>query len=148
MAAESPNSSGEALSRLERDMENVKNALGLLGAKPCSVCGKFCLTSNPANLFKACGDSVCYACFSAWWQHRCPLLSIHDRTEIEYKIKQWLIEHHHAIVCREFSELPRSELQDVHVVVACHECKGSGKLGGERCVHCHGNRNIWVVTLK
>ena len=67
MAVEPENGPREALARLERDMAKVKDALGLLGAKPCSVCGKFYLRSDPGNLFKACGDSVCYACFSSWW---------------------------------------------------------------------------------
>jgi hypothetical protein len=148
MTAESENSSGEALERLERDMANVKNALGLLGARPCSVCGKFYLSSNPGNLFTGCGDPVCYGCFSGWWPDRCQHLSTRDRESIEYKIMRWLLDHHRANVYREFSKLPPRELQDVHVVVACHECKGSGKLEGERCHHCLGNGTIWVVTPK
>lgn len=148
MAAESQNGSGEALAHLERDMANVKDALNLLGAKPCSVCGKFYLRSNQGDLFKACGDSVCYACFSNWWLDRCQNLSAHDREPIEYKLTRWLIDHHRAMVFREFTELPPKELQDVHMVVGCRECKGSGKVGGERCRNCHGNRTVWVVTLK
>ena len=149
MAVEPENGPREALARLERDMANVKDALGLLGAKPCSVCGKFYLRSDPGNLFKACGDSVCYACFSSWWPDVCPKLSVHDRKAIEHKLTRWLIDHHQATVFREFSELPPRELQDVHIVVGCQECKGSGKQSGsERCRHCLGNGTVWVVTLK
>jgi len=148
MATEPENHSGDVLARLQREMENVKNALGLLGARPCSVCVKFYLSSDPGNLLKACGDSVCYACFSGWWADRCQGLSISDRESNEYKIMHWLIDHHRAKVYREFSELPPKELQDVRVVVGCRECKGSGKMGGERCRHCLGNRTVWVVNLK
>lgn len=149
MAGESENGPREALARLERDMANVKDALGLLGAKPCSVCGKFYLRSNLGDLFKACGDSVCYACLSGWWSAVCPKLSVQDRTPIEHKLTRWLIDHHQATVFREFSELPPREHQDVHIVVGCQECKGSGKqFGTERCRSCLGNGTVWVVTLK
>jgi hypothetical protein len=149
MAVESESGSLEALARLERDMANVKDALGLLGAKPCSNCGKFYLRSNPGDLFKACGDSVCYACFPSWWSNVCPKLSASDREAVEYKLTRWLIDHHHAAVFRDFSELPPRELQDLHMVVGCRECKGSGKqYGTERCRSCLGNGTVWVVTLK
>ena len=149
MAIESENSLREALARIQRDLVNVKDALGVLGAKPCSVCGKFYLRSNPGDLFKACGDSVCYDCFSSWWSGTCPKLSVHDRESIEYKLTRWLIDHHKATVFHEFSELPPTELQDIHIVVGCHECKGSGKqYGSERCRSCLGNGTVWVVTLK
>lgn len=80
---------------------------------------------------------------------RLPKLSIHDRQPIERKLTRWLIDHHQAIVFREFSELPPREFQDVHIVVGCQECKGSGKqYGSERCRSCLGNGTVWVVTLK
>jgi len=149
MAAGSENDPREGLACLKRDMANVKDALGLLGAKPCSICGKFYLRSNPGDLFKAGRDSVCYACFSSWWSNVCPKFSIPDREAIEYKLMRWLIDHHQATVFREFSELPPKEVQDVHIVVGCHECKGSGKqYGTERCRSCLGNGTVWVVTLK
>jgi len=149
MGIEPENSSREALARIERDVANLKDALGLLGAKPCSICGKFYLRSNPGDLLKAGGYYVCYGCFSSWWSDLCPKLPIRDREAIEHSLTRWLIDHHHAAVFREFSELPSRELQDVHIVVRCHECKGSGKqYGSERCRSCLGNGTVWVVTLK
>jgi hypothetical protein len=71
MTVKSEDNTGEALARLERDITNMKNALGLLGARPCSVCGKFHLVSNPGSLFTACGNPVCYDCFSGWWLAGC-----------------------------------------------------------------------------
>jgi hypothetical protein len=148
MAAESKNRSGEVLERLEHDMANLKDALGTLGLRPCSLCGKFYPSSDPGNLFTACGDSVCYACFSSWWTDHSQTLAVAERQPIEYKLREWLIRHHNARVFREFKDLPPNELQGVHIIVACRECKGSGRLAGERCRHCLANGTVWVVTGK
>ena len=148
MADESQNASGDVVARLEHDVANLKQALGLLGVKPCSVCGKFYLCSNPGNLFTAGDQSVCYACLSSWWLDRCHCLSIPERESIERNLRRWLVVHHGAKVYRELSELPPEEQQNVRVIVTCHECKGSGRMGGERCRHCLGNRNVWVITPK
>lgn len=52
-------------------MANVKEALDLLGGKPCSIRGTFYFSSNSGKLFKVCGDSVSYAGFSNWFPDRC-----------------------------------------------------------------------------
>lgn len=148
MASESKSKSSEVLARLERDMANLKDALGTLGLRACSLCGKFYPSSNPGNLFTICGDSVCYACLSVWWPGHRQSLDEPKRQLSEYKLRDWLIRYHNAKVFREFRDLPPKELQDVNVVVACRECKGKGRLAGGRCRHCLGNGTVWVVTGK
>jgi hypothetical protein len=140
--------SGAALARLERELAQMKEGLGLLGARPCSVCGRYLLTANPGNLFHTGQEFVCYPCLSNWWRERCPQLDTAERGAIESKLMRWLIQHHNAQVVRELKDLPPSELQEVHLVAACPECHGTGKLAGERCRHCLGNRNLWVITMK
>jgi hypothetical protein len=146
--AQSDNNFGEALARLERDMANMKNAIALLGARPCCVCAKFYLSSSAGNLFAACGETVCYGCLSGWWPGRCQSLSIPDRESSESKLMRWLTEYHQAKVFHALAELPPRELEDVHIVIGCYECKGTGILGRERCRHCHGNGTAWLVTMK
>jgi hypothetical protein len=148
MTNEPQNGSGEVLARLQHDVANLKEALGLLGAKPCCCCGKFFLTANAANLFATGGDSVCYACLPNWWQGHCQSLSVADRGSIERNLMRWLIAHHGATVYRELAELPPEDGQYLRLVVTCYECKGTGKMGADRCRHCLGNRNVWVITLK
>jgi len=148
MVNEPENNSAEVLARLEREVANLKSAFALLGARQCSSCEKFYLTSNPGNLFSACGDSVCYACLSAWWSGRCHHLDIPSRSAIEHKLMRWLVDYHGGVVFRELAQLPPQELQDVHIVVACFECSGTGKQDGERCRYCRGSGSVWVVTMK
>jgi hypothetical protein len=148
MADESQNGFGEVFARLERDVSQLKEGLALLGARPCGVCGKFNLSSNPGALFAAGGDAVCYACLPDWWLGRCHSLSIPERGSIEHGLMRWLIANHAAKVFHELRELPPPETQYFRLVVACYECKGTGKMGSDRCRHCLGNRNVWVVTLK
>src|SRR5271170_6953838 len=98
MTNEPQNGSGEILARLQHDMANLKEALGLLGVKPCCRCERFFLSTNPANLFTAGSDSVCYACLSGWWQGRCHDLDVSDRESIERNLRRWLIANHDAKV--------------------------------------------------
>lgn len=148
MTTEPQNGLGEVLARLRDEVNNLREALGLLGVKPCSCCGKYFLTANPANLFTAGSDSVCYGCLPGWWLGRCHDLDIPDRDSIEHNLMRWLIAHHGAKVYRGLTELPAEESQYLRLVVTCYECKGTGKMGADRCRHCLGNRNVWVVTLK
>ena len=67
------------LAHLEHELAEVKHALALLGAKPCSVCGRYSLSANPRNLFHAGAELVCYPCLSNWWLDRCPQLGIPER---------------------------------------------------------------------
>ena len=148
MTNEPPNDPGDVLARLQHDVANLKEALGLLGAKPCCCCGRFFLTTNPANLFAGGTESVCYACLPGWWREHCHNLDVTDRASIERNLMRWLIANHHAKVYRELTELPPEESQYMRLVVTCYECKGTGRMGPDRCRHCLGNRNVWVVTLK
>ena len=147
MAAESKSRSTEVLARLEHDMANLKDALGTLGLRPCSLCGKFYPISNPGNLFTI-RDAICYACLSGWWPDHRRSLDQADRQLSESKLSDWLTRYHNAQVFREFKDLPPKELQDLNVVVACRECKGEGRLFGGRCRYCLGNGTVWVVTGK
>jgi hypothetical protein len=148
MTNEVQNGSDEVLAGLQRDMANLREALGLLGVRPCCGCGKFFLTNDPANLFAAGNDSVCYGCLPSWWQSRCHDLDTADRMSIEHSLMRWLIAHHGAKVYRELTELPPENIQDLRLVVTCFECKGTGNMGPDPCRHCLGNRNVWVVILK
>jgi hypothetical protein len=148
MAEDASIRSGNEAGNLAREIANLKQGLGLLGVKPCSVCGRFFLGSDPGSFFSACGDSVCYGCLPGWWPQSCQRLSAGERETLEYKLKDWLIHFHGGKTYRELKELPAPELQNVHVVVSCKECHGSGVMGGERCRHCAGNGTVWVVTLK
>jgi hypothetical protein len=140
--------SGATLERLEREVAQMKEGLGLLGARPCSVCGRYSLSANPGNLFHGEAELVCYACLSNWWSERCPQLRIAERSAIESKLMRWLVQYHDAQIFRELKDLPSSGQQEVHLVAACPECHGTGKLASERCRHCLGNRNVWVITMK
>ena len=140
--------SGAPPTQLEQELAKMKRALALLGARPCSVCGTYYLTSNPGNLVHAGAERVCYICLSGWWLERSHELGIPEREAIEHKLMHWLTEYRDGKVYRELRDLPPSELQNVHLVVSCPECAGTGKLGGERCRHCLGNRNVWVITFK
>ena len=101
MAAESKSRSTEVLARLEHDMANLKDALGTLGLRPCSLCGKFYPISNPGNLFTI-RDAICYACLSGWWPDHRRSLDQADRQLSESKLSDWLTRYHNAQVFREF----------------------------------------------
>lgn len=146
--ADQPSIPDATAASLQHELANIKDALGLLGARACCTCEKFYLTANPGNLFNSGTERVCYPCISTWWRARCPTLTIPERQAIEPKLMRWLIEHHGGQVFRELNELPPADVQDVHLVVGCAECHGTGILGGERCRHCLGNRNVWVITFK
>ena len=148
MPPDEPNLPATAPANLQQELANVKDALALLGARPCCTCGRFYLTTNPGNLFNSGTERVCFACISKWWRARCPTLTIPERQAIEPKLMRWLIEHHEAKVFRDLNELPPAEIQDVHLIVGCAECGGTGILAGDRCRHCLGNRNVWVITFK
>ena len=137
----------DRLARLERDVASLKNALIQMGAKPCCCCGKFYLDSS-GRLFASDGVSVCYACLPSWWDECCRGLAVPEREAVEYKLTYWLIANHNAKVFRELKELPPKEVQEVHLVVACRECKGTGTMDRRPCRHCIGNGTVWVITPK
>ena len=137
---------------LQQELAQLKDALALLGARPCVHCGKFYLTADPGNLFNAGPNSgterVCYNCIAPWWRARCPELTIPERQSIEPKLMRWLLDHHGAKVYRDLKDLPPEATQDIHLTLGCAECAGTGILAGDRCRHCAGNRNVWVITFK
>ena len=137
---------------LQQELAHLKDALALLGARPCVHCGKFYLTADASNLFTVGPNSgterVCFHCIQSWWHARCPELTIPERQSIEPKLMRWLIEHHQAKVFRDLNNLPPEDTQDIHLTLGCAECAGSGILAGGRCHHCNGNRNVWVITFK
>ncbi|MGD0649453.1 MAG: hypothetical protein ABR971_15820 [Acidobacteriaceae bacterium] len=133
---------------LPQELAHIKDALALLGARPCCNCGKFYLTADAGNLFNSGTDRVCYNCIAPWWRARCPTLTVPERQSIEPKLMRWLIEHHQAKVFRQLNDLPPEAVQDIHLTLGCAECGGTGILAGGRCHHCLGNRNIWVITFK
>jgi hypothetical protein len=146
--ADERESSDAALARLERELAQVRRGLALLGAKPCSRCGRYYLSAHSGNLFRTGDELICYACLSAWWRERCPQLPLAARGAIEHKLLRWLVEQHGAQVFRELKDLPPDEVQDIHMIVSCPECDGTGKEGDARCRHCLGNRNVWVITRR
>jgi hypothetical protein len=137
---------------LQQEIAHLKDALALLGARPCVHCGNFYLIANAGNLFNAGPNTgterVCYNCIAPWWRARCPNLTIPERQAIEPKLMHWLIEHHEAKVFRQLNDLPPEDKQDLHLTLGCAECAGTGILANSRCNHCLGNRSVWVITSK
>ncbi len=95
-----------------------------------------------------CGELVCYGCVPEWWQRRRTELSVRDREVVERKLTRWLLDHHHAELIEQSAKLPESQLQELQIVVACHECHGTGILRRERCLYCDGRGTVWVVIPK
>jgi len=135
----------QRLASLERDLEHLKNGLGLLGLKPCSWCRVFYRRSDPGALFHH-GEFVCYQCILPWWWHRSPELSANDRLKAERELRRWLVSHHHAEVILRPGNLPKPERLLLKLVTGCDECEGSGKTKtGALCHHCEGRGTVWVV---
>jgi hypothetical protein len=137
----------EILARIECDLDHLRDGLALVGVKPCCWCRKFFRYSNNGALFD-CGELVCYGCVPEWWQRRRTELSVEDREVVERKLTRWLLNHHHATVIRQSAKLPESQRQELRIVVACQECRGTGKLRRERCRYCDGRGTVWVVIPK
>jgi len=130
---------------LERSLERLKGGLGLLGVKPCSSCGVFYRSSDPAALFH-CGELVCFNCIPQWWLQRSTELDTNDRQKAERELRQWLVSYHHADVIQRSKDLPKPEQLLMKLVTGCGQCGGSGKTGtGRRCSHCDGRGTVWVI---
>lgn len=136
----------EMLASLEREMERLKDGLGLLGVKPCSCCGVYYGRSDPGALFN-CGELVCYACVARWWSQRCPQLSVKERQTTESGLRRWLVTHHHAKVVAKSRDLPKPERLVMKLVTGCEQCSASGKsYSGAPCSYCDGRGSVWVVV--
>ncbi len=138
----------EILSRHQLDLDRLKEALGLLGVRPCSWCQKYFRRSDPGALFDA-PELVCYGCIRDWWPRRGAQLSVNDREVLEGKLVFWLREQHHAELFKDPAKLPPVSLQELNIVAGCLECRGTGKLmGQERCRYCEGRGTVWVIVSR
>jgi hypothetical protein len=136
------------IARLAKELDHLRGGVRLLGIEQCSCCGKYFLSSDGKALFDA-GDLVCYKCLQNWWQQREPTLGIEERQAIEHKLARWLVAYHNARIIRQSEKLPRAEMVQIKVVVACEHCGGTGKLpDGAGCRNCEGRGIIWVVELR
>lgn len=136
------------VARLAKELDYLKAGLRQLGLQACSCCGRYFLSSDGKALFDA-GDLVCFSCLQNWWQQREPSLSVEARQAIEHRLARWLVAYHNAKIIRQAEKLPRPEMLQVKVVVACEQCSGTGKLAnGSRCGYCDGRGTLWVVELR
>ena len=137
------------MTRVEHDLNDLIDALALLGVKRCSQCRKFFRCTDPGALFD-CGPLVCYGCTPDWWSSQSMRLGITDRERIEGKLATWLRKYHRAEVVKETPgkvfDTTNTEFQ---LVAKCVECAGSGKLmEGERCRFCNGLGTVRIVVPK
>lgn len=136
------------IARLTKELQHLKNGVRLLGLEQCGCCRKYFLSSDGKALFDA-GELVCYKCLQNWWQQRESTLSIEERQAIEHKLARWLVAYHNARIIREARKLPRAEMLEIKLAVACEPCNGTGKLDeGDRCRNCDGRGTVWVVVLR
>jgi len=137
------------LTRVEHDLNDLIEALALLGVKRCSQCRKFFRSSDPGVLFD-CGQLVCYGCIPDWWPSLSNRLGVTDRERIEGKLASWLRKYHQAGVVKATpGTVSDTTSAAFHFVVKCAECAGSGKLmEGERCRFCNGLGTVRIVVPK
>jgi hypothetical protein len=139
----------ETVEHMEQDVNNLVEALGLLGVKPCSRCRKFFRSSEPGALFDS-GEMVCFTCVPEWWNSTSEQLRVSDREKLEGKLSSWLRKYHRAEVVKEDKgKTQETTPHQFQIVVHCTECRGSGKLlEGERCRFCNGFGTVRVVVPK
>ena len=84
MATEKENDLEAKLVRLTHEVERQKDALKLLGLKPCSSCGKYYLGQDGKGLLDSgLGQLVCHRCVQDWWRQRSPTLNTKQRQAVE-----------------------------------------------------------------
>jgi hypothetical protein len=139
----------EDLTPVEHDLNDVIDALALLGVKRCSQCKHFVRASEPGALFDY-GKLVCYDCISKWWPPMSAQLNIADRESIEAKLAAWLRKYHRAEIVKETpGKLLDTTNAELAIVAKCVECSGSGRLmEGERCRFCGGFGTVRIVVPK
>jgi hypothetical protein len=135
------------LARVESDLNDLIDALALLGVKRCSQCKKFFRAADPGALFD-CGRLVCYSCIPHWWSAESTRLGTEDRERIEGKLASWLRKHHRAEVRKVApGNVPETTPAAFQFAAKCQECAGSGKLmEGERCRFCNGLGTVRIVV--
>jgi len=143
------NSLSESVSRVEQDLDDLIDALALLGVKRCSQCRQFFRSSEPGALFD-CGQIVCYKCIPDWWSSSSRRMSITDRERTEGKLASWLRKYHRAEIVKETpGQAPDPSNIEFQMFSKCLECAGSGKLmEGERCRFCNGAGTVRIVVPK
>lgn len=132
------------VARIERDLGNRKNGLGLLGIKPCCCCGRFFRLSERSQLFD-CGELVCLNCIHEWWTSRAPELTVEERDITELKRVHWLVNHHRAKVIRKTEEFLNPQRRGLHLVVSCARCDGTGISLRRRCQACDGQGTVCLA---
>jgi len=143
------NSLFAALARVEHNLNDLIDALALLGVKRCSQCRKFFRIADPGALFE--GDQlVCYRCIPDWWSSQSMRLGVAERERVEGKLASWLRKYHRAEVVKVTpGNVPHFANADFQLVAKCVECAGSGKLmEGERCRFCNGLGTVRIVVPK
>jgi hypothetical protein len=137
----------ETVAQLRTEIQELINALALLGIQRCSRCRQFFRSSEAGALFDY-GELVCYACVPEWWRSVSAKVSVVDRERLEAKLSSWLRKYHQALVIKQdVNDKPDTNQYGFQMVVHCTECSGSGKLlEGERCRFCNGLGTIRVVT--
>jgi hypothetical protein len=139
----------EKLTQTQHELNDVINALALLGVKRCSQCKQFFSSADPGALFGN-GNFVCYGCVPEWWHSLSSEIDITEREKLETKLSAWLRKYHGAhIVKEEKGKAPEVSPLEFQLVVHCSECGGSGKLlQGERCRFCNGFGTVWIVAAR
>jgi hypothetical protein len=137
------------LARIESDLNDLIDALALLGVKRCSQCRKFFRSAEPGALFD-CGQLVCYSCVPDWWSSESARLTVEERERIEGKLASWLRKHHRAEIIKVTpGSVPETTNAEFQIAAKCQECAGSGKLmEGERCRFCNGLGTVRIVVPK
>ena len=136
----------ETLSRIERDLNDLVEALALLGVKRCSCCRHFFRSADPGALFDY-GRLVCFTCIPDWWSSQSSQLGVMEREKIESKLSSWLRKYHGAEIVKEGREDLGAGDHEFQIVTSCSECRGSGKLmEGERCRFCNGLGTVRIVV--
>ena len=135
------------LSQMQHDLQDLTDALALLGVKRCSECKKFFRCSDQGALFD-CGKIVCFSCVPGWWQKASQRFSREDRDRIAAQLSSWLRKYHGAQIVKHDTEpAPQANDSQFQMIVCCRECLGSGKLlEGERCRFCNGFKSVTVVV--
>jgi hypothetical protein len=138
----------ERLAQFERDLEQMRDGLALLGAKRCAECKKFFRSSDTAVLFDSGPEQVCYPCLPIWWKQRSGELELKEREAIEHKLVRWLINYHGAELIQRARRLPEEQQQEFRLAAECDQCEGTGTSLGARCRYCGGEGSMWVVIPK
>jgi hypothetical protein len=138
---------GQELATLSSELDQIRDALKLLGLKQCNCCRKYFMCPDGKNLLNV-GQLVCFRCLSGWWQQRSPKISIEERNAVEHEILRWLTAYYEGKVIRRPAQMPAAERIQLKIVVRCEHCNGTGQSDGSRCQNCDGRGFDWVVVTR